>query len=80
MADSRLALNIIGCALLISVVFLITTLATGFLLPTNHHVLHWRCQTYYVVCLIIGDMLLAIVQLSGSAIKVKSIECVSIGM
>lgn len=76
---SRFTLSLIGCTLLISVVFLIATLATGFLLPTNHHVLHWRCQTYYVACLIIGDILLAIVQLSGNAIKVKSTECVSIG-
>lgn len=74
-----MALNLIGCTLLISVVFLITTLATGFLLPTNHHVLHWRCQTYYVVCLIVGDILLAIVQLSGNAIRVRSVECMSIG-
>lgn len=78
-SESRLKLNLIGCALLISVVFLITTLATGFILPTNHHVLHWRCQTYYVACLIVGDILLAIVQLSGNAIEVKSFQCVSIG-
>lgn len=77
--ESRFALSLIGCTLLISVVFLIATLASGFLLPTNHHVLHWRCQTYYVACLIIGDILLAIVQLSGNSIKVKSVECVSIG-
>lgn len=76
---SRFSLSLIGCTLLISVVFLIATLATGFLLPTNHHVLHWRCQTYYIACLIIGDILLAIVQLSGNAIKVKSAECISIG-
>lgn len=78
-SDSKFALSLIGCTLLISVVFLIATLASGFLLPTNHHVLHWRCQTYYVSCLIVGDILLAIVQLSGNAIKVKSAECVSIG-
>lgn len=62
--DVRFAIYSIG--LLISVLFLIATLAVGFLLLSNHHMLHWRCQTNYVICLLIGDLLLAITQLSGS--------------
>lgn len=64
--DARFAIYSIG--LLISVLFLFATLAVGFLLISNHHVLHWRCQTNYVICLLIGDLLLAITQLAGSSI------------
>lgn len=64
--DARFAIYSIG--LLISVLFLFATLAVGFLLVSNHHVLHWRCQTNYVICLLIGDLLLAITQLAGPAI------------
>ncbi|KAK9883732.1 hypothetical protein WA026_001920 [Henosepilachna vigintioctopunctata] len=59
--DLRCILYPIGLAL--STVFLATTLACGFLLPTAHHVLHWRCQTNYVLCLLIGFAVLCIVQL-----------------
>lgn len=62
--DTRFAIYSIG--LLISVLFLIATLAVGFLLLSNHHMLHWRCQTNYVICLLIGDLLLAITQISGT--------------
>ncbi|CAO1351306.1 unnamed protein product [Diamesa tonsa] len=62
--DERFQIYSIG--LFISVIFLIATLAVSFLLP-NHHVLHWRCQTNYVVCLLFGDFLLAITQISGNA-------------
>lgn len=55
--------------LLISVLFLFATLAVGFLLLSNHHVLHWRCQTNYVICLLIGDLLLAITQIAGTSIN-----------
>lgn len=65
----------IGLAL--SVVFLVATLAVGFLVPGNHHALHWRCQTYYVTCLLFGDTLLAISQLAGRDMGAKS--CVAIG-
>lgn len=64
--DVRFAIYSIG--LLISVLFLIATLAVGFLLLSNHHMLHWRCQTNYVICLLIGDLLLAITQLSGASL------------
>lgn len=67
---------IYSTALIISVIFLSLTLAIGFLLPSNHHVLHCRCQTYYVGCLLIGDLLLAINQL-GSLIPGKL--CLAIG-
>lgn len=53
------------------------TLAIGFLLPSNHHVLHCRCQTYYVGCLLIGDLLLAMNQITGSLIT--GIPCSIIG-
>lgn len=68
---------IYSIALIISVIFLSLTLAIGFLLPSNHHVLHCRCQTYYVGCLLIGDGLLAINQLAGSLIT--GIPCLVIG-
>lgn len=68
---------IYSIALIISVIFLSLTLTIGFLLPSNHHVLHCRCQTYYVGCLLIGDLLLAINQLTGSLIT--GIPCLAIG-
>lgn len=64
--DVRFALYAAG--LLVSVIFLGATLATGYLVTSQHHVLHWRCQTHYVGCLLIGDLFLAIVQLSGNTI------------
>lgn len=64
--DIRFVLYSIG--LLISVIFLFATLACGFLVPSNHHVLHWRCQTHYVACLLVGDLLLAITQIAGNSI------------
>ncbi|XP_058059118.1 probable G-protein coupled receptor Mth-like 1 isoform X2 [Anopheles bellator] len=64
--DGRFALYSAG--LLISTIFLAATLATGLLVPSQHHVLHWRCQTHYVACLLVGDLLLAITQLSGNSI------------
>lgn len=70
--DTRFAIYSIG--LLISVLFLIATLAVGFLLLSNHHMLHWRCQTNYVICLLIGDLLLAITQISGTSLS--GIYCV----
>lgn len=74
--DIRFILFPIG--LLISVVFLLATLATRYVLPSHHHILHWRCQTFYVTCLLIGDLLLAFTQLFGR--NAKGFTCVSIGM
>lgn len=73
--DIRFTIYSVG--LLISVVFLLATLAVGSLLLSNHHVLHWRCQTNYVLCLLIGDFLLAVTQIAGNAIT--GVPCVAIG-
>jgi G protein-coupled receptor Mth (Methuselah protein) len=62
-------LKIYPYGLLISVLFLIATLAIGYILKSNHHLLHFRTQTNYVICLLIGDLLLAITQLSGNSIS-----------
>lgn len=76
-SDIRFILFPIG--LLVSVIFLLSTLAIRYVLPANHHhMLHWRCQTFYVVCLLIGDLLLALTQLFGR--NATSIVCVSVGM
>ncbi|XP_012264182.2 probable G-protein coupled receptor Mth-like 1 [Athalia rosae] len=66
-ADMRFTLYPIG--FLISVVFLAATLAAGWLLPTAHHVLHWRCQTHHVACLLLGDLLMAVIQLGGKSLQ-----------
>ncbi|KAI4473863.1 hypothetical protein M0802_015909 [Mischocyttarus mexicanus] len=64
--DIRLTLYPVG--FIISAVFLAATLAAGWLLPASHHVLHWRCQTHHVVCLMLGDILMAIIQLAGDSL------------
>ncbi|XP_060528475.1 probable G-protein coupled receptor Mth-like 1 [Cylas formicarius] len=61
--DLRFTIYPIGLA--ISAIFLAATLAAGSLLPASHHVLHWRCQTNHVACLLVGDVLLCITHLSG---------------
>ncbi|XP_072398849.1 probable G-protein coupled receptor Mth-like 1 [Diabrotica undecimpunctata] len=61
--DIRFTLYPIGLA--ISAIFLAATLAAGSLLPASHHVLHWRCQTNHVACLLVGDVLLCITHLAG---------------
>lgn len=58
--DSRL--TIYSIILFVSVVFLFATLIIGLLTPSNHHVMHWKCQTYYIICLLIGELLLASTQ------------------
>ncbi|XP_003698810.2 probable G-protein coupled receptor Mth-like 1 [Apis florea] len=65
-ADIRFTLYPVG--FIISVVFLAATLAAGWLLPASHHVLHWRCQTHHVTCLMLGDLLMAIIQLAGDSL------------
>jgi G protein-coupled receptor Mth (Methuselah protein) len=64
--DIRLTLYPAGLA--ISAFFLAATLATGFLLPKAHHALHWRCQTCHVACLLVADVMLAVVQFAGRSI------------
>ncbi|XP_053662114.1 probable G-protein coupled receptor Mth-like 1 [Anopheles marshallii] len=76
--DGRLVLYSAG--LLISTIFLAATLATGLLVPSQHHVLHWRCQTHYVACLLVGDLLLAITQLSGNSITGPACTIIAIMM
>lgn len=60
--SSSLKMTIYPIGLAISVIFLAATLAAGSLLPATHHVLHWRCQTNHVACLLVGDLLLCVAQ------------------
>uniref|UniRef100_A0A7G3AVA5 Putative g-protein coupled receptor mth-like 1 isoform x2 n=1 Tax=Lutzomyia longipalpis TaxID=7200 RepID=A0A7G3AVA5_LUTLO len=76
--DIRFPLYAAG--LFISVVFLLATLLASFLVPSNHHVLHWRCQTHYVACLLVGDLLLAITQISGNSIIGPACTIIAISM
>ncbi|KYM95156.1 putative G-protein coupled receptor Mth-like 1 [Cyphomyrmex costatus] len=64
--DIRFTLYPVG--FIISALFLAATLAAGCLLPASHHVLHWRCQTHHVACLMMGDILMAIIQLAGDSL------------
>uniref|UniRef100_A0A0C9QE89 Mthl1_0 protein n=1 Tax=Fopius arisanus TaxID=64838 RepID=A0A0C9QE89_9HYME len=59
-------------SLIISAIFLAATLAAGWLLPASHHVLHWRCQTHHVVCLMLGDLLMAVIQLASNSLHGNS--------
>ncbi|KAI8124291.1 putative G-protein coupled receptor Mth-like 1 [Lucilia cuprina] len=54
--------------LVISVVFLAATLVASYLMPSVHHVLHWRCQIYYVFCLFIAELLFSWIQLSKTMV------------
>jgi G protein-coupled receptor Mth (Methuselah protein) len=72
--DLRFTLYPAGLA--ISAFFLAATLATGCLLPKAHHALHWRCQTCHVACLLVGDVLLATVQLSGPALPPQACKII----
>ncbi|XP_050304480.1 probable G-protein coupled receptor Mth-like 1 [Anthonomus grandis grandis] len=65
-AEQSLRLTIYPIGLAISAIFLAATLAAGSLLPTTHHVLHWKCQTNHVACLLLGDVLLCISQIAGA--------------
>lgn len=73
--DIRYTMYSVG--LFISVVFLIATLIAGFLMPTKHHVLHWKCQMYYIFCLLIGDFLLGLSQIVD--FTKHSGHCVTLG-
>ncbi|XP_032676921.1 probable G-protein coupled receptor Mth-like 1 [Odontomachus brunneus] len=74
--DIRFTLYPVG--FIISAVFLAATLAAGWLLPTSHHVLHWRCQTHHVACLMLGDILMAIIQLAGDSLHDGSCKALAI--
>jgi G protein-coupled receptor Mth (Methuselah protein) len=73
--DLRFTLYPIG--LFLSAFFLAATLAAGCLLPSSHHMLHWRCQTGHVSCLLMGDVLLAVTQLADDRLSGGS--CVALG-
>lgn len=75
--DIRFTLYPVG--FIISAIFLAATLATGFLLPASHHVLHWRCQTYHVACLMVGDITMAAIQLAGNSLKGDDWICPFLG-
>ncbi|XP_076252367.1 adhesion G-protein coupled receptor methuselah-like 1 isoform X2 [Rhynchophorus ferrugineus] len=66
--NESIKFTIYPIGLAISAIFLAATLAAGSLLPASHHVLHWRCQTNYVTCLLIGDVLLCITQVVGATL------------
>ncbi|KDR21417.1 putative G-protein coupled receptor Mth-like 1, partial [Zootermopsis nevadensis] len=74
--DLRFTLYPIG--LFLSAFFLAATLAAGCLLPSSHHMLHWKCQTGHVSCLLIGDVLLAITQLADR--RVSGEVCVTLAV
>ncbi|OAD60797.1 putative G-protein coupled receptor Mth-like 1 [Eufriesea mexicana] len=76
-ADIRFTLYPVG--FIISAVFLAATLAAGWLLPASHHVLHWRCQTHHVTCLMLGDLLMAIIQLAGDSLHGGSCKAIGTG-
>ncbi|XP_011500482.1 PREDICTED: probable G-protein coupled receptor Mth-like 1 [Ceratosolen solmsi marchali] len=65
--DIRFTLYPVG--FIISAIFLAATLAAGWLLPASHHVLHWRCQTHHVACLMLGDISMAVIQLAGNSLQ-----------
>lgn len=65
--DIRFTLYPLG--LLLSVFFLAITLVASFMLPSTYHVLHWKCQVNHVGCLLVGDLFLAFVQLSGDSLR-----------
>ncbi|CAH1403375.1 unnamed protein product [Nezara viridula] len=76
--DIRFTLYPMG--LFLSVFFLAVTLIASCLLPSTYHVLHWRCQTNHVACLLVGDLLLAITQLSSDALKGPACIGIAIAM
>ncbi|XP_062141303.1 probable G-protein coupled receptor Mth-like 1 [Drosophila sulfurigaster albostrigata] len=72
--------SILSVGIVISIVFLAATLVAGYMLPAVHHALHWRCQIYYVFCLLLGKILL-IVEISR-ALEPGTMSCMllAIGM
>ncbi|CAG9859335.1 unnamed protein product [Phyllotreta striolata] len=78
-ADTDIRFTIYPIGLAISAIFLAATLVAGSLLPASHHVLHWRCQTNHVVCLLVGDVLLCITHLSRSIARLPCF-CIAVSM
>lgn len=79
--EGSLQKAVLDVGILISIVFLAATLVAGYMLPAVHHALHWRCQIYYVFCLLLGKILLAIEELS-TALVPGTVSCLllAIGM
>lgn len=75
-ADIRFTLYPLG--LLLSAFFLAITLVASCMLPSTYHVLHWKCQVNHVGCLLVGNLCLAFVQLSGDSLRGGSL-CVFTG-
>ncbi|XP_023167596.2 probable G-protein coupled receptor Mth-like 1 [Drosophila hydei] len=80
-ADGSLQKAVLDVGIIISIIFLAATLVAGYMLPAVHHALHWRCQIYYVFCLLLGKILLAIEELNTS-LEPGTASCllVAIGM
>lgn len=72
--EGSLQKAVLDVGILISIVFLAATLVAGYMLPAVHHALHWRCQIYYVFCLLLGKILLAIEELNTSLVP-GSVSC-----
>ena len=66
--------------ILSSIFLLITLLISHFLLVNGHNMLHWNCQTSYVLCLFIGNIILAANQLAMFSLVNKTVMCSIIGM
>lgn len=62
----------------LSIFFLSVTLVSSCMLPSSYHALHWKCQTHYVACLLVGQFLLAVAQLGGNPFRHGGL-CVGIG-
>lgn len=68
-SGSDLRFTLYPALLFLSVFFLVATLLASCLLPAAYHQLHWRCQTNYVASLMLGDLFLAVTQVSGASLK-----------
>lgn len=77
--DGGIEKAVLDVGIIISIVFLAATLVAGYMLPAVHHALHWRCQIYYVFCLLLGKILLAIEQLS-TALVPGTASCLLLAM
>ncbi|XP_053951227.1 probable G-protein coupled receptor Mth-like 1 [Anastrepha ludens] len=74
-SSDRVQVAALNIGIVISVVFLGATLVAGYMMPSVHHMLHWRCQIYYVFCLFVGDLILAYTQLSRT-LEHGSLTCI----
>lgn len=68
-SNDEIHFAVLSTGLFISVLFLAAALGAGFLMPSVHYVLHWQCQIYYIFCLLVGDLLLAVIQMSRDSLS-----------